>query len=732
MTNLRVTRVRPPRKSPGPATPKARYLAGVYVGSALIVLLGLIILWRVFSAPNGSAPIEISPTARPSLDMGSPTSNSEIPTQLPTIPAATPANQTATESTVPTSQPTAIPTSQLIPILIKPALEGETVTTSHGTITLSNLQNIKEFSRLGYGKPEDVDISPNQTLFAIATSAGVFVYNDNNTFNMWVDPQGWATSVQFSPDGNSLAIGLLSGEIQVWDWKNYTQSFKLSGHSAKISKLLFSSNGRYLYSASYDQNVSVWDMQTGEAIITIPAHSAPVKDISVTDDGRMLASCSSDSFVRIWDLSSGKKLDDFLFAGNCEAVAFSSDGEYLAYGGDTGYLYQWIVKSHLSRTDIVPIKKRIWTIQYIENNNMIFVGMDDGSSRVLNAAQEKYPGTSMTASIPQRDPKLVDAYGSQFEFDETFAPYGNGTDSVSIQWDGTVKHQATPLWTESYDSLDKLFFSPDGSFLATNGRRGLATAWNVAGNQAVFRETSGIRLPSGDPIAPNDSAIIIIIPTSNRNIYQQVGLTGASRKNMSDVVSGGIVSYARDGSVLVSGNLTQSKAWDFRSSYEVKIDSHPNTNCWVTKSSNDGEILQVVSTAGVFPIWNEKVEKICLKSYALRGSLFAYSDDFDFLTYTTSNGLIEGFDTVSNKVMWNYDPHEKITAIASSSDGQIVALGSQSGKLIFLNGEDGKPVFTTTGNFGEVTSIKFSRDGNWIATAGSDGVVRLFSIPINR
>lgn len=718
--------IKPIRKSSPAATPKKRFLTIVVSGGALIVIGGLaFLLWRTWIAP---ASVE-QPTAFP-------TTASSLVNSSPTVEMDD-AGQDATQepNTVATQTPEPDPGDH------KPALEGTAIPVDPEPITIDNIQEIQEFSRLGYGKPEDVAVSNDFLYFAVATSANVLIYDaQDHSFYRWIDPQGWATSVQFAPEGNLMAIGLSSGEIQIWDRQADTLVAKLSGHSARVSKLLYSKNGRYLYSASYDQNITIWDMQTNEEIRTIPAHSGPVIDMSVTDDGRMLASCSNDSYIRLWDLSNGTKLYEFYYDGRCAAVALSSDGEYLAAGGDAGIVQQWTVKLRQRRTDLVPVNQRIWELEYFFQDEQLFVGLENGNSRSLNAAQEKYPGSSFGFTIPRYDPKLVGTLGAQFEFDETYALLQGSV--ISILWNGTVKVGGKVLISEAYDTLDQLTISPSGSYVAASGKRGLTSAWNISTNQVAFRSSSGSGLPPGDPIAPDDSGMIIIVPklirldlyetTYSEEKYQRVSLTGSSTIDLSDTLSEGTISYGHEGTVVISSNLGQSKAWDFQTGYEIFSSPSIINTCFITKSSNDGEILQVLSAAGPFPTWNDEVKNICLKSYAMRDYLLASADDLNILAYTMSNGYLEVYDPLTNKALWTYPPQARITAIAVSADGSIVAIGDQNGKLIFFDSKTGGILAETIGNFGELTGIEFSKDGNWIASAGSDGAVRLFGVPSNR
>jgi WD40 repeat protein len=91
---------------------------------------------------------------------------------------------------------------------------------------------------------------------------------------------------------------------------------------------------------------------------------------------------------------------------------------------------------------------------------------------------------------------------------------------------------------------------------------------------------------------------------------------------------------------------------------------------------------------------------------------------------------VEGFDPVQNTVLWKYPPESenKVTALAVSSDGSIVAIGDDSGKLLLLDGKNGQLLAELKGNFGSVQAIEFSHDDMKIATAGSDGAVRIFSV----
>lgn len=664
--------------------------------------------------------------------------------------AVAPINDTLVKNLPPTSisQTTNVPIQPTIaaiqdqqqPILpSKPSLENQLPEIPSELISPKNITQLMEFSRLGYGRPEDVDISSDSNYVAIASSAGVVIFT-NNTFVKWIDTGNWATSIQFSPDATLLAIGLKNGQIQIWDWQQEEMLFHLDGHSAKITRLIFSKNGRHLFSASNDQNFIEWDLKSQkQAQPPYHAHSMPIEDIAVTPDERILVTGAGDQSVRVWDLASRKLVWDIPFQGKVQAVAISSDGEFIAAGGDGGMLRQWNLRTRQQRTDAIPIKQRIWKIQYIDDDKSLFVSLDNGQSRIFVASQVKYPGISTDFTMEPIDAELIKSFGSDFRPKSYSLPYRNSNTSVSIIWSGEVDSRGLILAPPVFDNLDQVVFSQDGKIVAAGGKRGFTSVWNIMKNQIIYREKAG--LPPGQPISPDSASIAVIIPTiintpslGNEpvinNIYRLINLENGGKKgDLSEAIPSGVVSYSEDGKLFISGSSSRSKAWDYESNYEIYFNTARNNGCWITSSANDGTIFQWYSIAGVFLDSNkERAGAICRNSSYLVGNLIGLSHDLNVMAYVKTSGLLEARDLNKDTVMWTNSNHKEITSIAVSPNGSIISIGTADGKLIFINAETGNDLFEITGNYGSVQSIAFTENGDIVATAGSDGTVRLFGI----
>lgn len=110
-------------------------------------------------------------------------------------------------------------------------------------------------------------------------------------------------AIDFSPDGNKLAIGDETGAIYIWG-DTHTSEFL-----------------------------------TERAEVTMQ-HGADVTDLSWNAHGKLLASAGGDGTINIWDVTDGTLIETIVVTTQTEvsSVEWSLDGDYLAYGTDDGRL----------------------------------------------------------------------------------------------------------------------------------------------------------------------------------------------------------------------------------------------------------------------------------------------------------------------------------------------------------------------------------------------------------
>ncbi len=154
------------------------------------------------------------------------------------------------------------------------------------------------------------------------------------------------TSVVFSPNGRSFATGSADNTVRLWDVATRKTVAVLKGHTDAVWALAFTPDGQTVASASWDGTVKLWDARTGELQHTIAAHDEPVLSVAISPDGRTLATGSADWSIKLWDLPTRQERATLTgHRGAVYALAFAPAGQTLASGSGDETVRLWHAKT---------------------------------------------------------------------------------------------------------------------------------------------------------------------------------------------------------------------------------------------------------------------------------------------------------------------------------------------------------------------------------------------------
>ncbi|XP_077242902.1 cell division cycle 20.2, cofactor of APC complex-like [Tasmannia lanceolata] len=188
----------------------------------------------------------------------------------------------------------------------------------------------------------------SSNILAIALGNTVYLWDasDGSTSELVTvnDENGPVTSVSWAPDGQHIAVGLNSSEVQLWD---STANRKLrtlqGGHRSRVGSLCW--NNHILTTGGMDSLIINHDVRVRSHIIeTYRGHEQEVCGLKWSGSGQQLASGGNDNLLHIWDRSMASsnsptqwlhRLEDHTAA--VKALAWCPfQSNLLASGGGTG------------------------------------------------------------------------------------------------------------------------------------------------------------------------------------------------------------------------------------------------------------------------------------------------------------------------------------------------------------------------------------------------------------
>jgi WD40 repeat protein/energy-coupling factor transporter ATP-binding protein EcfA2 len=280
-----------------------------------------------------------------------------------------------------------------------------------------------------------------------------------------------------------------------------------------VSGLAMSPDGRLLAAAGLDGKIRIWNLQTGkQKIPVLEADGREFHSLSFSHDGTILASGGNKNDVKLWDVASGQPLVDKTSREGPEKVevvevvptseglveeeeedlptrvltlAFSSDGQSFASGGDDGVvrLWTWSGKTYEENFARKEHENSVLTLAYSPLGNALASGGDSGKI-VLWMVDSDKEGFEPHVVETQLKHKGNEVVSLAFSPDGKLLASGSADESILIGKTEELmkpKEERAEPWRlgEHVNRITSIAFSQDSGTLASSSKDGVIKLWPV-------------------------------------------------------------------------------------------------------------------------------------------------------------------------------------------------------------------------------------------------------------
>ncbi|XP_063283726.1 cell division cycle protein 20 homolog [Pelobates fuscus] len=143
----------------------------------------------------------------------------------------------------------------------------------------------------------------SQNVLAVALHDSVYLWNHTSgdiiLLMQMEQPVDYISSVSWIKEGNYLAVGTSTAEVQLWDVQQQKRLRNMTSHASRVGALSW--NSHILSSGSRTGLIHHHDVRIAQHhVVTLSGHTQEVCGLKWSPDGRYLASGGNDNLVNVW------------------------------------------------------------------------------------------------------------------------------------------------------------------------------------------------------------------------------------------------------------------------------------------------------------------------------------------------------------------------------------------------------------------------------------------------
>jgi eukaryotic-like serine/threonine-protein kinase len=399
--------------------------------------------------------------------------------------------------------------------------ESQLITSSQdGTVGIWDIETGQLVQRFEHPKQQwllSAALSNDGTLLAAGGEDNTIIVWDVSSQRMMHQLAGHSDVIEtlaFSPDNNRLASGSADRTIRVWEMPDGQLSRTLRGHLERVTQVAFRHKSPAIISGSADETVRLWDLNAGD-FHTPPPRAVNVTSALFSEDGAQLACRFVDGSVVVFEVQTWEELLRFAGSSAGEPMAYDSRRNRIAVSADNGRIELWTDGSrshqfagHAAKIDCLALSSDgKWLASGGEDATLKLWDIETGAMKYDAGKQSRdviavafSPDSKLLFSVADTDISVWDSDSGQLQrnfkehpervynisFNHTGDLIATGDRSGTIiVWDPSTGKRRETLAGHT-DRAYACCFTPDSRRLASCSRDGTVRWWDLTTSRELY------------------------------------------------------------------------------------------------------------------------------------------------------------------------------------------------------------------------------------------------------